>query len=67
MKILISEKLKDYRKANNLTQFEFSSMIGVSPQAVSKWEREECFPDIIFLPTLASVFGCLVDDLFIQD
>lgn len=67
MKILISEKLKDYRKANNLTQFEFSSMIGVSPQAVSKWEREECYPDIIFLPILASVFECLVDDLFIQD
>jgi DNA-binding XRE family transcriptional regulator len=63
-KIVISEKIIEYRRANNITQREFGSIIGVSPQAVYKWEKEICYPDITFLPTLASLIGCMIDDFF---
>ena len=40
-------------------------MLGVSAQAISKWEREECYPDITFLPELAALLLCRVDDFFV--
>lgn len=63
-KISISEKIKIYRTENNITQSEFGRLMGVSPQAVYKWEKEICYPDITFLPTLASLIGCTVGDFF---
>lgn len=63
-KILISEKVKSYRKEHRLTQEEFGSIIGVSAQAVSKWEKGLCYPDITFLPDLAETMGCVIDDFF---
>lgn len=62
--ITISEKIKAYRKEHRLTQGQFAELLGVSPQAVSKWERIECYPDITFLPALAKVLGCRVEDFF---
>ncbi|MBQ8393334.1 MAG: helix-turn-helix transcriptional regulator [Clostridia bacterium] len=64
-KIIISEKIKNYRKANKLTQEEFGQIMGISAQAVSKWERVECYPDIFILPDLARLFNCRVDDFFV--
>ena len=63
-KIVISEKIIEYRRANNITQSEFGRHIGVSPQAVYKWEKEICYPDITFLPVLASLIGCGINDFF---
>ena len=63
-KISISEKIKEYRHANNISQSEFGRLLGVSPQAVCKWEKEICYPDITFLPSLAGVIGCMIDDFF---
>ena len=63
-KIVISEKLKEYRCKNNLTQAELGVLLNVSPQAISKWERCECYPDIIMLPKLAQILGCSVNDFF---
>ena len=65
--IIIDQKIRDYRKAHKLTQGEFGELLGISPQAVSKWERVECYPDITFLPELAKMFGCSVDDFFAGD
>jgi len=62
--ILISEKIKEYRKNNALTQKELADLLGVSFQAVSKWEREICYPDITFLPILAQLLSCSVNDFF---
>ena len=62
--IIIDQKIKDYRKSHKLTQMEFGEILGISPQAVSKWERVECYPDITFLPELAKMFGCSIDDFF---
>jgi len=63
-KIRISEKIKEYRRENKISQSEFGRMLGVSPQAVYKWEKEICYPDITFLPVLASLMGCGVNDFF---
>lgn len=63
--IIIDQKIKDYRKAHKLTQEAFGALLGISPQAVSKWERTECYPDITFLPELARMLECRVDDFFV--
>lgn len=62
--ITISEKIKKYRKEERLTQGQFATILGVSHQAISKWERVECYPDITILPSLAKVLGCKVEDFF---
>lgn len=64
-KVIVSEKIKEYRRNNHLTQEEFGRLLGVSPQAISKWEREECYPDITFLPNIAELLKCSVNDFFI--
>ena len=63
-KVVISERIKNYRHEKRITQEEFGELMGVSPQAVSKWERYECYPDITVLPDLADVLSCSVCDFF---
>lgn len=63
-KIIISEKLKAYRYQKRITQQALADMLGLTAQSVSKWEREECCPDIALLPILADAIGCAVDDFF---
>lgn len=67
MNIYFGENIKRLRKEKNLTQEAFANLIGVSFQAVSKWEREECYPDITLLPLIASCFETTVDDLLGTD
>lgn len=57
------EKLKNYRKLKNLTQEEVAEKIGVSGQAVSKWEKGECLPDCYNLKILGKVYQVSVDTL----
>lgn len=64
MKLILAEKIREYRSRNRLTQEEFGRLLGVSAQAVSKWEREECYPDITFLPEIAALLQCSINDLF---
>ena len=63
-KVIVSQKVKTFRRENRLTQEQFAACLGLSPQTISKWEREECYPDITFLPILADVLGCTVNDFF---
>jgi len=63
-KILISEKIRDYRQKNSLSQSDFGKLLGVSAQAVCKWENGICYPDITFLPHLARIIGCPIDEFF---
>ena len=62
--IIIADKIKAYRNETNLSLKEFGKLIGVSAQAVCKWEQNICYPDIIFLPHLARILECRVDDFF---
>ena len=63
-RITVADKIKAYRKENGLSQKEFGGLIGVSAQAVCKWEQSVCYPDIIFLPRLAEILECRTDDFF---
>ncbi len=63
MYIDFSESLKRLRKERDLTQEMLAAFLGVSFQAVSKWERGESYPDIELLPEIAKYFGVTVDDL----
>ena len=63
-KVILSNKIKDFRKQTRITQRELGEMLEVSSQAVSKWEREDCYPDISLLPVIADTIGCKVDDFF---
>ena len=51
------------RKEKGLTQEELATHMGVSPQAVSKWENDQTCPDISALPKLARLLGVTVDEL----
>ena len=62
--VIVSEKIKEYRKENHLTQEELGKLLGVSAQAISKWERKDCYPDITFLPDIALLLHCSVNDFF---
>ncbi len=62
-KILISEYILNYRKKYGLTQSEFGELLGVSTQAVSKWEREICYPDIFLLPAISDLIGVSIDEM----
>ena len=62
--ITIADKIKAYRSENNLTQKDFGKLIGVSAQAVCKWEQSCCYPDIVILPYLAQILECTIDDFF---
>lgn len=57
------KRLKEFRKRRNLTQKDVVSKIGVSEQALSKWENGECLPDVYNLILLARVLSISVDCL----
>ncbi len=51
------------RKANGMTQQNVADRLGVSNKAVSRWERDECAPDISVIPALAELLGVTCDEL----
>ena len=64
-RVIIADKIKEYRRAHRLTQEDFGRLLGVSAQAISKWERQTCYPDITFLPDIAELLGCELEDFFV--
>lgn len=62
--IKISEQIAFLRKQNGLTQEELANALGVTNQAVSKWESAQNCPDIQLLPTIAELFHVSIDELF---
>ncbi len=63
MIIYFGETLKKLRKEKELTQEVLAEFLGVSFQAVSKWERNESYPDLSMLPVIAAFFGVSTDTL----
>lgn len=57
------KRVREFRTRNNFSQRETALMIGVSEQAVSKWENGECLPDVYNLKLLAQVLRVSVDSL----
>jgi len=59
----IGTNIKRLRMNKGVTQEQLGDALGVSGQAVSKWENESALPDILFLPRLAEYFGISIDEL----
>lgn len=59
----LGERIKNHRKRLGLTQEQLAQQLGVSAQAVSKWEHNLSCPDISVLPEIADLFGISVDEL----
>jgi len=66
MNIVIANRLFELRKKNSFSQEELAEKIGVSRQAVSKWERAESSPDTDNLIQLAKLYGMSLDDLLLM-
>ncbi len=64
MGIQLGRKIRELRKARNISQEVLAQFLGVSFQAVSKWENETAMPDITLIPAIASFFDIATDDLF---
>jgi len=63
MQILFGETMRRLRREKGLTQEQLAARLNVSFQTISKWERNESYPDITMLPVLAGFFGVRTDDL----
>lgn len=61
----IAEQISALRKSKGLTQNELGERVGVTFQAVSKWERGETLPDITLLPDLAKVLETSIDNILL--
>lgn len=61
---ILSANIHKYRKLSGLTQEALAFRLGVTFQAVSKWENGKSSPDVLLLPTMAEAFGCSIDELF---
>ena len=59
----MGNRINKYRKLKNMTQEELAEKMGVSSQAVSKWEKDASCPDISLLPQLSKLLGITTDEL----
>jgi len=57
-------RIKSLRLSRSMTQEQLAQKLGVSAQAVSKWESGTNMPDILMLPDLSVIFGVTIDELF---
>ena len=64
MEKTIGKKLYDLRKQSGFTQDYVAEKLGVSAQAVSKWENDIACPDIMTLPKIAELYGITINELF---
>ncbi len=61
---MIGNKIKELRKKRGLTQEQLAEIIGISFQAVSKWETNIALPDVTLIPKIAGFFGVTTDEIF---
>ena len=61
--MLINKQITKHRRSKGLTQRALADILGVTVQAVSKWETSKCCPDIQLLPELAKIFDITVVEL----
>jgi len=67
MNVKIGEKLRELRKRDGRTQEDLANAVGVTAQAVSRWEMGQGYPDIEVIPAIANYFGVYIDELFGYD
>lgn len=64
MELRLGEKIKSLRKEKNISQEVLAQYLGVTFQAVSKWENGAALPDLTLVPAIALFFGVSTDQLF---
>lgn len=64
MNLRLGEKIRSLRKGKNISQEILAQYLGVSVQAVSKWENGDCLPDVTMIPAIAAFFEISTDELF---
>lgn len=64
MQIKLGEQMRELRRRNGITQEDLARALGVTAQAVSRWEKGVCYPDMELVPSLANYFGVSIDGLF---
>ena len=62
----MGENISRFRRHIGMTQEMLAYRLGVSAQAVSKWERQLSCPDVSLLPVMAEIFGVSIDELFVR-
>ena len=60
----LGNKIRELRRASNLTQEQLAASLNISAQAVSKWEMGASYPDMTMIPTIAGLFKVSLDELF---
>ena len=60
----IGRKIKYLRQQKGITQEKLAEYLGISYQAISKWENDVAYPDITMLPKISVYFGITIDELF---
>ena len=61
---VFAKNLKRLRVERNMTQEQVAEVLGVSTQAVSRWECNTTLPDVTMLPKIAALYGVMIDDLY---
>ena len=64
MQLKLGQKIRELRASQKRTQEELATALGVTPQAVSRWEAGGSYPDMEILPAIANYFGISIDELF---
>lgn len=67
MKNSFAENIRRMRRKREMTQEQLAERLNVSPQAVSKWETGNAWPDLSLLPVIAALFGTSIDYLMGYD
>lgn len=65
--IVLTNNIQKYRRISGMTQKELANRLGVTFQAISKWENERSAPDISLIPKIADIFDCSIDELFSKE
>ncbi len=64
MLIKLSEQIRAFRIRDGRSQEDLADALGVTAQAVSRWECQICYPDMELIPSIANYFGISIDELF---
>lgn len=64
MQLNLGSKIRELRRRDGRTQEALAEALGVTGQAVSRWEAGICYPDMEIVPAIANYFGVTIDELF---
>ena len=64
MQLNLGNNIRQYRRKDKRTQEQLAEVLGVTAQAVSRWESGGSYPDMEIIPSIAHYFGISIDELF---